>query len=142
MSTPFKPPRHFYDTFAKSISCSLPALQPEQPYDMIFIDAQKSGYPVYLETILKMSQPSAPNRLLRAGGLIVGDNILRCGLVADDSEENPWRSYDFGPHRPEYWKSEDIKALRRYNTIVTETSRLENWLMPLWDGVNIARLLD
>lgn len=109
---------------------------------MIFIDAQKSGYPAYLNTILASSQPGSPTRLLRPGGLIVGDNILRCGFVADDSEDNPWRTFDFGAHRPEYWKSDDIKALRRYNEVVTETERVENWLCPLWDGVNITRLLD
>ena len=109
---------------------------------MIFIDAQKSGYPEYLKTVLESSQPGAKNRLLRPGGLIVGDNILRCGFVADDSENNPWREYDFGPHRAQYWKSPDILALRKYNDIVTDTGRLENMLLPLWDGVNIARLLD
>jgi predicted O-methyltransferase YrrM len=125
-----------------SLPFSLPALSPAEPYDLIFIDAQKSGYPAYLQTILNASKPGATNRLLRPGGLILGDNILRCGLVADDSEDNPWRFYDFGPHRPEYWKSEDIKALRKYNEIVSEANRLENWLCPLWDGINIARLVD
>ncbi|RYP48695.1 hypothetical protein DL768_005475 [Monosporascus sp. mg162] len=121
---------------------TLPNMTPDEPYDMIFIDAQKSGYPEYLRTILESSQPGSKNRLLRPGGLIVGDNILRCGFVADDSEDNPWRQWDFGPHRREYWRSEDIKALRRYNDMVTEMERLENWLCPLWDGVNITRLLD
>lgn len=109
---------------------------------MIFIDAQKSGYPAYLQTILASSQPGSATRLLRPGGLIVADNILRCGFVADDSEDNPWREHDFGPKRPEYWKSDDIKALRRYNELVSASDRLDNWLCPLWDGVNIARLLD
>ncbi|KAK2603998.1 hypothetical protein QQS21_003834 [Conoideocrella luteorostrata] len=121
---------------------TLPTIAPDEPYDMIFIDAQKSGYPDYLKAILKSSQPGSKNRLLRPGGLIVGDNVLRCGFVADDSEDNPWRQYNFGPHRSEYWKSEDVLALRQYNRIVTETDRLENWLCPLWDGVNITRLMD
>ncbi|KAM3515927.1 hypothetical protein MY11210_000467 [Beauveria gryllotalpidicola] len=120
----------------------LPTLAPDEPYDIIFIDAQKSGYPQYLDTILRLSQPGSKNRLLRPGGLIIGDNVLRCGFVADDSEGNPWREYDFGPHRKEYWKSEDIKALRRYNDAVSRSDRLESWLCPLWDGVNLARLLD
>lgn len=91
---------------------------------------------------MEKSQPGQPRRLLRPGGLIVGDNVLRCGLVVDDSEDNPWRKYDFGPHRKEYWKSDDIKSLPRYNGAVAESDRLDNWLCPLWDGVNIARLLD
>ncbi|TQW01318.1 O-methyltransferase family protein [Cordyceps javanica] len=120
----------------------LRTLAPDEPYDIIFIDAQKSGYPEYLDTILKSSQPGAKNRLLRAGGLIIGDNVLRCGFVADDSEGNPWREHDFGPHRKEYWKSEDIQSLKRYNDTVSCSERLDNWLCPLWDGVNLARLLD
>ncbi|KAM5475376.1 hypothetical protein MauCBS54593_001064 [Microsporum audouinii] len=121
---------------------TLPALTPTEPYDMIFIDAQKRGYPDYLDAILKSSMPGSQNRLLRPGGLVVGDNTLRCGFVADDSEENPWRQFDWGEQRQEYWKSEDITTLRRYNDMVMESDRLENWLCPLWDGVNISRLLD
>ncbi|KAH7324351.1 S-adenosyl-L-methionine-dependent methyltransferase [Stachybotrys elegans] len=121
---------------------TLPALAPSEPYDMVFIDAQKSGYPHYLKQILEGSKPGAPNRILRKGGLIVADNILRCGFVADDSEDNPWRKHDFGPHRPEYWKSDDIKALKAYNELATAEERLENWLCPLWDGVSMSRLLD
>ncbi|EFR04220.1 hypothetical protein MGYG_07227 [Nannizzia gypsea CBS 118893] len=121
---------------------TLPALTPTEPYDMIFIDAQKRGYPAYLDTILKASQPGSQSRLLRPGGLIIGDNTLRCSFVADDSEGNPWRQFDWGEHRREYWKSEDIISLRAYNDTITKSDRLENWLCPLWDGVNITRLLD
>jgi len=121
---------------------SLPSLSPDKPYDIIFIDAQKSDYPQYLREILALSTPESPQRLLRKGGLIIGDNILRCGFVADDSADNPWRSYDFGAHRKEYWKSKDVRALREYNDVINACQRLENWVCPLWDGVNIARLLD
>ncbi|KAJ3493049.1 hypothetical protein NLG97_g4985 [Lecanicillium saksenae] len=121
---------------------TLRSLAPDEPYDIIFIDAQKSGYPEYLGTILESSQPGSKNRLLRAGGLIIGDNVLRCGFVADDTESNPWRNFDFGPHRKEYWKSEDVRSLRKYNKAVLDSERLENWLCPLWDGMNLTRLLD
>ncbi|PWY87407.1 S-adenosyl-L-methionine-dependent methyltransferase [Aspergillus heteromorphus CBS 117.55] len=121
---------------------TLPTLTPSEPYDIIFIDAQKSGYSRYLSTILALSQPGTPNRLLRPGGLIIGDNTLRCGLVADDSSDNPWRHYDFGPQRPEYWKSADVMTLKAYNQAVVANDRLENWLCPLWDGINLARMVD
>jgi predicted O-methyltransferase YrrM len=55
--------------------CSLANLEPAESYDIIFIDAQKSGYPTYLKMILDKSQPGQPNRLLRPGGLIIGDNF-------------------------------------------------------------------
>ena len=51
--------------------------KPDQPYDLIFVDAQKSGYPEYLTTILEKSQPGSAGRLLKKGGLIIADNTLR-----------------------------------------------------------------
>ncbi|CAJ2502588.1 Uu.00g099820.m01.CDS01 [Anthostomella pinea] len=119
----------------------LPSFKPAEPYDLIFIDAQKSGYPAYLKTILANSQPGSQNRLLRAGGLIIADNALRWGLVADASEANPRRTME-SSGTSEYWKSDDIKCLREYNESVHASERLEEFLCPLWDGVNLARLLD
>ncbi|CAI4215115.1 unnamed protein product [Parascedosporium putredinis] len=69
---------------------SLPKLASPEPYDLIFIDAEKSGYPGYLQAILDGSQPGASSRILRPGGLIVADNVLRRGIIADDSDDNPW----------------------------------------------------
>ena len=57
---------------------------------MVFIDADKGGYPGYLEKILARSQPGQANRLLKPGGVIIGDNVLRRALVADSSDSNPW----------------------------------------------------
>ena len=82
------------------------------------------------------------SRLLRRGGMIIGDNVLRCGFVADDSEGNPWHEHDFAPHRKEYWKSDGVKSLRRHNDTVSESSRLENWPCPPWDDINLTRLVD
>jgi len=48
----------------------------EGPFDMIFIDADKKGYPEYLEWSLKLSQK---------GTLIVADNVVREGEVIDDA---------------------------------------------------------
>ncbi|KAK1448290.1 O-methyltransferase [Colletotrichum cuscutae] len=119
----------------------LPTLNPSEPYDLIFIDAQKSGYPSYLSTILATSQKDGKNRLLRAGGLIVADNVLRRGIVADDSDENPWVQREKG-ERAAYWKSEDVDKLREFNSAVHDEPRLDSWLMPLYDGVHLARLVD
>jgi len=44
------------------------------PFDLIFIDADKSGYPAYLAWALKLSRP---------GTVIIGDNVVRHGHVAD-----------------------------------------------------------
>ena len=57
---------------------------------MVFIDADKSSYPIYLEKVLSRSQPGQTRRILKPGGLIIADNVLRRGLVADSSDANPW----------------------------------------------------
>ncbi|OTA70479.1 S-adenosyl-L-methionine-dependent methyltransferase [Hypoxylon sp. EC38] len=109
-----------------------------EPYDIIFIDANKTGYPVYLKQILEKSQPGAKNRLLRPGGIIAADNTLRRGLVADSSPDNPWRSVDFDGS----WESKAVAAVREYNKAAANEPRLETLLLPLWDGLNLARLVD
>lgn len=130
---------HLTDTHSNP---SLPTLNPSEPYDLIFIDAQKSGYPSYLSTILASSpKDGSKNRLLRPGGLIVADNVLRRGIVADDSDENPWVQREKG-ERAAYWKSEDVDKLREFNSAVHDDPRLDSWLMPLYDGVHLARLVD
>ncbi|KAI0133927.1 O-methyltransferase [Xylariales sp. AK1849] len=116
---------------------TLPALSPDEPYDIIFIDAQKSGYLAYLRTILEKSQPGAENRLLRAGGLIIGDNALIRGLVADDSDANPRK-----PKQDYHRWADDIGKVREFNDMINGEARLEAFLLPLWDGLSLTRLLD
>ena len=48
----------------------LPTLQSEAPFDLIFIDADKEGYPAYLEWAIKLARP---------GSIIVADNCIRYG---------------------------------------------------------------
>ncbi|UNI17188.1 hypothetical protein JDV02_003561 [Purpureocillium takamizusanense] len=134
---------------------TLAKLQPEEPYDLIFIDAQKSGYPSYLRDILAGSPPVAAgeeekkekkktaSRLLRPGGLIVADNVLRRGLVADDGEDNPWAAgRAASAARSEYETDRDVEHLREFNDLVAGSERLESFLMPLYDGVGLIRLVD
>ncbi len=46
----------------------------EEPFDLVFIDAEKSEYPAYFELALELSRP---------GTLIVADNVVRDGAVID-----------------------------------------------------------
>jgi predicted O-methyltransferase YrrM len=119
----------------------LPLLEPAEPYDLIFVDAQKTGYPAYLAAILEKSKPGASGgkRLLRKGGLIVADNTLRRGLVADDSEANPHRAH----HNPrEFDKGGNLEKVKEFNDLVHRDERLEAVVLPLWDGLVLARLVD
>ena len=82
-------------------------------YDFAFIDADKTSYLGYYERCLK---------LLRAGGLIAVDNTLWSGRVADAAE-----------------KSADTVALREFNDFVHRDERVDLSLLPLGDGVTLAR---
>ena len=59
---------------------TLRALPADEPFDLAFIDADKREYPDYYEECL---------RVLRPGGLIMLDNVLRGGSVLDDADEDP-----------------------------------------------------
>ena len=50
------------------------------PFDLIFIDADKAGYPDYFEWALKLSQ---------YGTLIIADNVVRKGAVIDETNPDP-----------------------------------------------------
>lgn len=62
----------------------LPALVSEAPFDFAFIDADKTSYPAYLDWCL---------RLVRAGGMIVADNVLR-GVAVGEREDDAARAID------------------------------------------------
>lgn len=112
----------------------------KEPYDLIFIDADKSSYPAYLSLILENSKKdSSSPRLLRPGGIILADNILRRGLVADPTPTNPWHTKQNGERN---WKDGDIEGLDTFNKNLVNNERLDTFLMPMFDGLGMARLLD
>lgn len=110
-------------------------MNPSAPYDIVFLDADKTGYSNYLSIILAKSQPGSKDRLLRPGGLIVADNVLRRGHVADPTKTD--REIDDS----EQWLLH-IEAVRLFNDQVVGEKRLESFLTPLWDGVSLIRLID
>lgn len=81
--------------------------------DFAFIDADKSNYETYYELVLQM---------LRPGGLIAIDNVLWGGDVA-----NPEK------------KDEDTEAIRRTNRKVHADERVDASLVPIGDGLTLAR---
>jgi predicted O-methyltransferase YrrM len=82
-------------------------------YDFAFIDADKTGYLDYYERLLK---------LLRPGGLIVVDNTLWHGAVADSAD-----------------READTVALREFNDALHQDARIDLALLPLGDGLTLAR---
>ncbi len=84
-----------------------------EPFDMAFIDADKGNVDNYYEAAL---------RLVRPGGLILVDNVLWGGAVADPSANDP-----------------DTAALRALNAKAGRDERVDVSLVPTCDGILIAR---
>jgi len=81
-------------------------------YDFVFIDADKTSYDSYYELALA---------LLRPGGLVVIDNTLWGGAVAQPAQ------------------SDDTRALQALNAKVHRDERVDMVLLPFSDGVTLAR---
>ncbi|KAF7563457.1 hypothetical protein G7046_g658 [Stylonectria norvegica] len=113
---------------------TLPKLKPSEAYDIVFIDADKTGYPGYLKQLLAASQPGSSSRLLRPGALIISDNVLRRGLVADEAAIAARDASDM--HKA------NALAIREFNDAVVSNPRLETFLIPLWDGESVTRVID
>ncbi|KJZ79589.1 hypothetical protein HIM_01058 [Hirsutella minnesotensis 3608] len=120
------------DIIVGNAASTLPNLEVSTPYDLVFIDADKTGYGNYLDLLLRASRPGSDGRLLRQGALIVADNVLRRGHVADPL---------LAEGADESWLRQ-LEAVRDFNDKCAGEQRLETFMLPLWDGVSIMRLRD
>lgn len=79
---------------------------------------------------------------MKKGGIIIADNVLRRGMVVDEGSENPWSSAMKQKDKSEYEQDNDLVKMREFNDAAATSDRLEAFLMPLFDGVGLSRLLD
>ena len=84
------------------------------PFDLVFIDADKESYVRYFELVYPMVQP---------GGYILADNTLWYGRVIKPGADT----------------DRETAGIVRYNTFVKQHSGVEHVLLPLRDGIMIAR---
>ena len=82
--------------------------------DLVFIDADKKNYAAYYDLVFDK---------VRSGGYIIADNVLWSGKVLDDESK----------------MDADTKAIHDYNKKVHNDSRVEHMLLPVRDGLMIAR---
>ena len=83
-------------------------------FDLAFIDADKPSYDAYYEACL---------RVVRPAGLIMIDNTLWSGKVADASESD-----------------EQVTAIRALNEKIAEDERVDPIILPIGDGLTLARI--
>lgn len=93
----------------------LPTLKPG--YDIVFIDAAKSKYSIFLEEGI---------RLINDKGIILADNVLYKGYVMSDYNKHKQRTA--------------VRHLREYIKEVTENSNLETEILEVGDGLAITKV--
>jgi caffeoyl-CoA O-methyltransferase len=87
---------------------------PAQPHlDLTFIDADKPSYPVYWDELVPRTRP---------GGVILVDNVFQGGRVADPAQTG-----------------EQVTAIRAFNQRVRDDERVEAVMLPIADGLTLAR---
>jgi predicted O-methyltransferase YrrM len=91
----------------------------EEPFDFVFIDADKCNYPRYFDEVM---------HLVRPGSLIVGDNVIRAGHILDDAAGDA-----------------DLLGLQEFNRLMAHDPRLDSIAIPLirWrlDGIAVGLVL-
>lgn len=90
----------------------LPDLVEEGPFDVVFIDADKEGYPKYLDWC---------STNVRTGGLVIGDNAFKNGQVLDSETQDP-----------------GVLGIREFNRRLATDPRFTSIVVPMRDGIAIA----
>ena len=101
-------------TIVKPALDSLDELK-NRKFDMVFIDADKMNYKEYYERSLK---------LVNKGGLVIVDNVLWHGEVADENNLDKF-----------------TVNIRDFNDYVAKDNRVEQIIVPLGDGMTVCRVL-
>jgi caffeoyl-CoA O-methyltransferase len=94
---------------------TLRALPADAELDLVFIDADKPGYPSYWNELVPR---------MRQGGVLLADNVLWSGKIVDPDVSD-----------------ENTTALREFNDTVAADRRVEVVVLPAFDGLTIARRL-
>jgi caffeoyl-CoA O-methyltransferase len=88
----------------------LPDCEEDAPFDLVFIDADKAGYPAYLAWAAHH---------LRVGGVVLGDNAFAFGDIADG-------------------RGADATAMREFNEELARGGRFRSTLLPTGEGLALG----
>ncbi|MDO5497685.1 MAG: class I SAM-dependent methyltransferase [Alistipes sp.] len=86
-------------------------------FDLVFIDGDKREYPAYYNMLMDKG-------LVHSGSILLADNILWYGKVTQQVHHNDHHT----------------QALIEFNRMVVEDDRVESFILPLRDGINIIRV--
>jgi predicted O-methyltransferase YrrM len=83
------------------------------PFDVVFIDADKENYAAYFDAVIDK---------MRSGGLIIADNVLWKGKILNEN------------------KDKKTSIIDDFNKKINTDARVENLLLPIRDGLMVARV--
>lgn len=86
-------------------------------FDLVFIDGDKREYPAYYNMLMDKG-------LVHSGSILLADNILWYGKVVE----------------PVHHNDHHTQALIEFNRMVVQDDRVESFILPLRDGINIIRV--
>jgi predicted O-methyltransferase YrrM len=84
-------------------------------YDLVYIDANKREYVEYFDLVIDK---------VRKGGFIIADNVLWDGKVYDENPHNDAQTH----------------GIMIFNEYIYNNPRVENFILPVRDGINIIRV--
>lgn len=90
-------------------------VRPSVEFDFVFIDAEKAGYTTYLHLAVP---------LLRRGGILLADNTLAWGKIADATTDDA-----------------TVQALQEFNLAVSNHENLQACIIPIAEGMTMATKL-
>lgn len=91
----------------------------DEPFDLIFIDADKRQYPAYYETLMSP-------KYVHKGTVILADNVLWSGKVVEQPTPT----------------DKQTRAVMEFNDIVKHDIRVEKVIIPLRDGLTVIRVTE
>lgn len=94
----------------------LPQIENEGPFDLVFIDADKSNYPNYLKWA---------EEHLRIGGVVLGDNTFAFGKIGNDSYADQQ-------------EEKTVRCLREFNAGVASGGRFRGTMLPTGEGLTMG----
>ncbi len=95
---------------------NLPQIEAHGPFDLVFIDANKSDYPSYLEWAHKNLKP---------GGVALGDNTLAWGKIAQTPD-------------PKDRQAGMVRALQQFNKDAGQSPKWTSIMLPTGEGLTVA----
>ncbi|KAI8865487.1 hypothetical protein GQ42DRAFT_129445, partial [Ramicandelaber brevisporus] len=126
---------HLIKVLNKSGNDALASFPDGTKFDLVFLDADKSGYEGYLKTLLDRN-------MLSPSSVIITDNVTFGGHVQKVDAATgklPESVISIFPQRSVGFYVKEVEALAKFNNYVHSEPRLSAVLLPIFDGLHVIK---